>query len=110
MNSNGCIFSKNLFETEIVIVYRQFDMLYNLGRSKTTFGVLEKPPYKDLKAFLMAIFGINIVDNLEPSRFYLKSDLTVGNVLSSVSLLFTLIRPSYSRICVNKIMYYVHSR
>jgi hypothetical protein len=56
-----------------MLIYRQFNMLYNLSRSKTTFGknflILEnrfsrKPPYKGLWAILMPIFGISIVDNL----------------------------------------------
>jgi hypothetical protein len=48
-------------------------MFFNLSRSKTTFGknfvILEnrfsrKPAYKGLRAFLIPIFGISIVDNL----------------------------------------------
>ncbi len=40
------------------------------------------PPNKGLTALLMVIFGLSMVDNLEPSRFHLKSDLTVGKVPS----------------------------
>ncbi len=43
-----------------------------------------KPTYGGLRAILMLIFGINMVDTLKPSNVYPKSDWTVGNVLSSV--------------------------
>ncbi len=43
-----------------------------------------KPTYEGLRAILMLIFGISIVDNLQPSSFYQKTDWTVGNVASSV--------------------------
>ena len=43
-----------------------------------------KPTYEGLRAILMLIFGISMVDNLQPSNFYQKSNWTVGNVPSSV--------------------------
>ncbi len=88
------VFSRKLcLKQKQLLTYRQFDMLYNLSKSKTIFGkkfvILEnrfsrKQAYKGLRAFLIPIFGISIVDNLQLSRFYLKSDLTVGKVPSLV--------------------------
>ncbi len=43
-----------------------------------------KPTYEGLRAILMLIFEISMVDNLQLSNFYPKSDWTVGNVPSSV--------------------------
>ncbi len=75
-----------------VVFYRQLDVLYNLSRSKTKFGlksfILEtwfsrKPIYEGLRGILTLIFGISMVDNLQPNNFYQKSDWTVGTVPSS---------------------------
>ncbi len=60
------------------VVYRQFDMLYNLSRSKTTVGekfvILEnrlsrKLAYKGLREFPIPIFEINMVGNLQSGTF-----------------------------------------
>ena len=61
-----------------MLIHEQFDLLYNLSLSKTTFGkmfgILEvrfsrKPHYKDLWGFLTLIFEISTVDNLQLSTF-----------------------------------------
>ncbi len=76
-----------------LVFHRQLNLLYTLRRRKMKFGkksfILEtqfsrKPTYGGLRAILMLIFGINMVDTLQPSNFYEKTDWTVGNVPSSV--------------------------
>ncbi len=73
------VFSRKIdLKQKQLLFYRQFDMLYNLSRSKTTFGknflILEnwfsrKPPYKGLWANIMVIFGISIVNNPRSTIF-----------------------------------------
>jgi len=41
-----------------------------------------KPRYEGLRGIFMLILGICMADNLQPSNFYQKSDLTVGDVPS----------------------------